>query len=59
MSPHNIISEIDGIGDKTAKKLIWNARNALGMTDFIPAEDIYENTEYITTGSSGLNRILG
>ena len=37
MSPHNIISEIDGLGDKTAKKLIWNARNALGMTEFITA----------------------
>lgn len=59
MSPHNIISEIDGLGDKTAKKLIWNARNALGMTEFIAAEDIDENTEYITTGSSELNRILG
>ena len=59
MSPHNIISEIDGLGDKTAKKLIWNARNALGMTEFIPADDIDENTEYITTGSSELNRILG
>ena len=59
MSPHNIISEIDGLGDKVAKKLIWNARNALGMTEFIAAEDIDENTEYITTGSSELNRILG
>lgn len=59
MSPHNIISEIDGLGDKTAKKLIWNARNALGMTEFITAGDIDENTEYITTGSSELNRILG
>ena len=59
MSPHNIISEIDGLGDKTAKKLIWNARNALGMTEFITAEEIDENTEYITTGSSELNRILG
>ncbi len=59
MSPHNIISEIDGLGDKTAKKLIWNARSALGMTDFITADDIDENTEYITTGSSELNRILG
>ena len=59
MSPHNIISEIDGLGDKTAKKLIWNARNALGMTEFISAGDIDENTEYITTGSSELNRILG
>ena len=59
MSPHNIISEIDGLGDKTAKKLIWHARNALKMTEFITADDIDENTEYITTGSSELNRILG
>jgi len=59
MSPHNIISEIDGLGGKTAKKLIWNARNALGMTEFITAGEIDENTEYITTGSSELNRILG
>jgi len=34
MSPHNIISDIDGLGEKTAKKLIWNARNALGMSEF-------------------------
>jgi DNA repair protein RadA len=59
MSPSGIVSEIDGLGDKTAKKLIWNARNALGMTEFIQAEDIDENTEYITTGSSELNRIFG
>jgi len=59
MSPHNIISDIDGLGDKTAKKLIWNARNALGMTEFIVAEEINEDVEYITTGSSELNGILG
>ena len=59
MSPFNIISDIDGLGDKTAKKLIWNARNALGMSEFIAAEEINENTEYITTGSGELNRILG
>jgi len=59
MSTLNIISEVDGLGDKTAKKLIWNARNALGMTDFITAADIDENVEFITTGSSELNRILG
>ena len=59
MSPFNIISDIDGLGDKTAKKLIWNARNALGMSEFIAAEEINENTEYITTGSAELNRILG
>ncbi len=59
MSGTGIIASIDGLGDKTAKKLIWNARNALGMTDFIPAAEIDENVEYITTGSSELNRILG
>jgi DNA repair protein RadA len=59
MSPYNIVSEIDGLGEKSAKKLIWNARNALGMTDFTAAEDIDENVEFITTGSNELNRILG
>jgi len=59
MSPHGIVAEIDGLGDKTAKKLIWNARNALGMTEFVSAGDMHENTEFITTGSSELNRILG
>ncbi|MFW9941333.1 MAG: DNA repair and recombination protein RadA [Candidatus Thorarchaeota archaeon] len=59
MSPGSTVAEIDGLGDKTAKKLIWNARNALGMTDFIQAKDIDDNVEFITTGSSELNRILG
>ena len=59
MSPESVVSDIDGLGDKTAKKLIWNAINALGMTEFISAEKINDNVEYITTGSSGLNEILG
>jgi len=59
MATLNIVADIDGLGDKTAKKLIWNARNALGMTDFVTASDIDENVEYINTGSSELNRILG
>ncbi len=59
MSTLNIVSDIDGLGDKTAKKLIWNARDALGMTEFSTAADIDENVEFVTTGSSELNRILG
>jgi DNA repair protein RAD51 len=59
MSPSNIVADIDGLGDKTAKKLIWNARNALGMTEFITAEHLDDNVEYFITGSSELNRILG
>lgn len=59
MSPHIEIANIDGLGEKTAKKLIWNARNALKMTDFVAAAEINENVEYITTGSAALNNILG
>ncbi|MFW9874630.1 MAG: DNA repair and recombination protein RadA [Candidatus Thorarchaeota archaeon] len=59
MSPHSTVSTIDGLGEKTAKKLIWNARNALGMTEFTTASKINDNVEFITTGSSELNRILG
>ena len=59
MSPSSTVADIDGLGEKTAKKLIWNARNALGMTDFIQAKDIDDNVEFITTGSSELNKILG
>jgi len=47
------------LGEKTAKRLIWNARNALGMSEFITAGELDENTEYITTGSKELDRILG
>ncbi|MBD3253789.1 MAG: DNA repair and recombination protein RadA [Candidatus Lokiarchaeota archaeon] len=59
MSPSGVVADIRGLGDKTAQKLIWNARNALGMTDFVKAVDIDENVEYFTTGSSELDRILG
>jgi len=59
MSPHSTVASIDGLGEKTAKKLIWNARNALGMTEFTTAASIDDNVEYFTTGSAELNRILG
>lgn len=59
MSPHSIVSNVDGLGEKTAKKLIWNARNALGMTEFTTASKIDDNVEFITTGSAELNGILG
>jgi DNA repair protein RadA len=59
MSSQKSVADIKGLGDKTAKKLIWNARNTLGMTEFIPAVEIDENIEMFTTGSSELDRILG
>ncbi|MFX1502086.1 MAG: DNA repair and recombination protein RadA [Promethearchaeota archaeon] len=59
MSPHSIVAVIDGLGDKTAKKLIWNARDALSMTEFTPVLNIDDHVEYFTTGSAELDRILG
>ncbi len=59
MSATADVSNIDGIGDKKAQQLIWNARNALNMSDFIVAADIDENVEYIHTGSTEWDKILG
>jgi len=58
MSPFSVVAEIKGLGEATAKKLIWNARNGLGMTEFSPASEINENVEYITTGSAALDGIF-
>ncbi|TXT53320.1 MAG: DNA repair and recombination protein RadA (modular protein) [Promethearchaeota archaeon] len=59
MSSQIIVADIKGLGDKTARKLIWNARNALEMTEFTPVSEMHENTEMFSTGSSELDRILG
>jgi transcription termination factor NusA len=59
MSSVNNVSDIRGLGDKTAQKLIWNAREALQMTEFVPAVEIDENVEMFITGSKELDRILG
>jgi DNA repair protein RadA len=59
MSSQIIISDIKGLGEKSARKLIWNARDALNMTEFTPVSEMHENTEIFTTGSSELDRILG
>jgi len=59
MSSILAVEDMKGIGEKTAKKLIWNARDILEMTDFTPLSGMYENTEYFTTGSKELDRILG
>jgi DNA repair protein RadA len=53
------LQDLEGISDKTAKKLIWDARDILHMTDFTPVTSMKENFEYITTGSTNLDKILG
>ena len=58
MSNPGIISEIDGMSDKASKKLVWNARDQLGMGAFKPVSEMNENFEYITTGSERFNYIL-
>jgi len=59
MSSFKTISSLEGIGEGTAKKLIWNARSALGMSSFKAVSEFQENHEYISTGSLNFNAILG
>lgn len=59
MSSLKDVKELEGIGENTAKKLIWNARDALGMAELRKVSEIQENFEYISTGSSNFNSILG
>ncbi len=59
MSSFKTITSLEGIGEGTAKKLIWNARSALGMSSFKAVSEFQENHEYISTGSLNLNAILG
>ena len=53
------LSEIDGISGKSAKQLIWQARESLNLTAFVPAGQIKDDYQHITTLSSELDRILG
>lgn len=59
MSGFKSITAMDGIGEATSKKLIWNARSALGMTEFKSISEFQENHEFISTGSLNFNAILG
>lgn len=59
MSGSKEVTDMEGIGESTAKKLIWNARSALGMSDFKVVSELQENFEYISTGSLEFNKILG
>jgi len=53
------LAEVDGISDKSAKQLIWQARESLNLTAFVPAGQIKDDYQHITTLSSELDRILG
>ena len=53
------LEDMKGIGEKTAQKLIWEARDTLGWSEFNKASDTEEKAEYIHTGSKELDRILG
>ncbi|MHA1341714.1 MAG: DNA repair and recombination protein RadA [Promethearchaeota archaeon] len=58
MSVPDILSEIDGISEKSAKQLVWKARELLGMGSFRRVSELEENFQYITTGSKNLDEIL-
>jgi DNA repair protein RadA len=53
------ITGIDGMSDKAAKTLVWNARDELQMCTFKKVSDIHEDFQYIHTGSKNFDAILG
>jgi DNA repair protein RadA len=58
MSVPNDLADIDGISDKTAKQLIWGAREMLNMCEFNAVDALNENFDHITTGSDNFNKIM-
>lgn len=58
MSNPDNLNELDGISEKASKKLVWQARNQLGLGSFKSVMELNENFEYITTGSKNLDAIL-
>ena len=58
MSSPSSLSDIEGISDKTAKSLVWSARDVLNLTEFKRVSEIEENYEHLTTGSKNFDDIL-
>ena len=58
MSVPRDLEDIEGISSKASKKLIWNARDVMGMSSFKQVSGLEENYEFITTGSKRFDDIL-
>lgn len=58
MSVPRDLEEIEGISGKTSKKLIWDARDVMGMSSFKQVSEIEENYDFLTTGSKNFDDIL-
>ncbi|MHA1371942.1 MAG: DNA repair and recombination protein RadA [Promethearchaeota archaeon] len=53
------LADIDGISENRARKLVFQAREKLGMCDFITVDELEENWKWITTGSEAVDEIMG
>ncbi|MHA1888997.1 MAG: DNA repair and recombination protein RadA [Promethearchaeota archaeon] len=58
MSVPGDLEEIEGISAKASKKLIWDARDVMGMSTFKQVSTIEENYDFLTTGSKNFDEIL-
>lgn len=59
MSVPSMLEEIRGMSEKSSQTLVWEARDTLKMCEFKKVSEIDENYEYLQTGSSNLDSILG
>ncbi|MHA1792337.1 MAG: DNA repair and recombination protein RadA [Promethearchaeota archaeon] len=53
------LAQIDGISENRAKNIIYQAREKLGMCEFVTVDKIEENWEWFTTGSSEVDTLMG
>ena len=58
MSVPRDLEDIEGISGKASKKLIWDARDVMGMSAFKQVSEIEENYDFLTTGSERFDDIL-
>ena len=56
--PVDEIAKIEGISDNKARAIIYEAREKLGMCEFIPVDQIDEHYEWFTTGSEAVDRLM-
>ncbi len=56
--PVDEIAKIEGISDNKARAIIYEARDKLGMCEFIPVDQLDEHYEWFTTGSETVDRLM-
>ncbi|MFX0098289.1 MAG: DNA repair and recombination protein RadA [Candidatus Hodarchaeota archaeon] len=52
------LADFDGISEARAKGIIYQARERLGMCDFVTVDQVQENWKWFTTGSENIDDLM-